>query len=136
MLKLKPDTRPVLLYGAGLFILTLQSNLAFEKNTYKFGRVDEGEEVLMKFPFKNNGNIPVIFQNYKVECPCTKVQYPKHPVAPGNTDTVVVIFDTKHKLGYQERTIDLQTNLGHYMLKFKGVVKAGRETKNAYRNSH
>lgn len=80
------------------------------KTTIKWDKVAEGEKLEHYFVFENSGKQPLIIQDAKVACPCTKVEFPKAPVAPGQRDSIHVIFDTKEKYYYQDRVIELVAN--------------------------
>src|SRR4051812_27544946 len=49
-----------------------------------FGSVKEGEDVDIKFRFKNTGNKPLIVASVVPGCGCTVPEYTKEPVMPGN----------------------------------------------------
>ena len=82
----------------------------FKKDVHKFPDTKEGTLLVHDFVLTNNGAIPLIISEYKVECPCTKVDLPKRPIAPGETYKLKVTFDTKGKYYYQDRSIYLTTN--------------------------
>jgi hypothetical protein len=100
-----------------LFILN--SALAFsqvaefnflDKTTVKWGKVNEGEKLTHYFVFENSGNAPLLIEDAQVACPCTKVEFPKHPVSPGAKDSIKVTFDTEGKFYYQDRVVKLVAN--------------------------
>ena len=82
----------------------------FKKDVHKFPDVKEGVFLEHYFELTNTGNVPLIFSEYKVECPCTKVILPTKPIAPGASHRLKVTFDTKGKYYYQDRIIYLKSN--------------------------
>lgn len=58
---------------------------------------------------KNTGNKPLIVQDVVVSCGCTKVNYPKAPIMPGQTGEIVVSYDPDKKGGFR-KTVTLYCN--------------------------
>lgn len=103
-------------------VLKAQPKLSFKKQKENFGFVKKGEVVKIEFHFINTGNEPLIITETKVECSCTSVEFPKHPVAPNQSGLIVVLFDTKTVYDRQDRTVELLSNVKPVKLRFKGVV--------------
>lgn len=82
----------------------------FERTKHNWGMVREGEQLTADFSFENTGNAPLIITDAKVQCTCTKVEFPKEPVKPGGKAVVKVFFDTTNKMDRQDRTIQLVSN--------------------------
>lgn len=108
--------------------------MKFSEKVQKFGKVVEGEDVVLTYTFMNEGEEPIIINEAKVNCTCTKVDFPKTPINPKKVDQIKVTFQTKSKIGYQERKVELITNKGSVEISFKGVVKATEETKDKYKS--
>ena len=81
-----------------------------DNTTVKWGKVSEGEVLTHYFTFTNSGEVPLVIEDANVACPCTVVDYPKSPVAPGAKDSIKVTFDTEGKFLYQDRTIVIIAN--------------------------
>jgi hypothetical protein len=96
----------------------------FDDTKWNFGMVRESELVHMEFKFTNTGTEPIIITEVKTSCGCTKVDYPKTPIKPGEKGVIKVNFDTTGKLDRQDRTVDVISNAkgGPHQLRFKGVV--------------
>ena len=100
------------------FIITLNSAIvhgqyaefSFDKRIHKFEEVDEGTQLEHVFTFENKGDVPMVISKYEVECDCTKAIYPKEPILPGEKGEIKVTFDTKGKLGWQYRKVQLYAN--------------------------
>jgi len=100
-------------------ILLLNSALAFtqeaefsllDKKTIKFPDTKAGEILEHTFHFKNTGSIPLIIQDYLVECSCTKLSYPQQPVLPDQISELKLTFDTNGKYYFQDRIVELKMN--------------------------
>lgn len=101
-----------------------QSQLKFKDLKKNFGFVKKGEVVIIEFEFVNSGNQPAIITEAKVECSCTTVEFPKQPIAPGQSEKIVVKFDTKTVYDRQDRTVEIISNSKNasQKIRFKGVV--------------
>ncbi len=87
-----------------------EAELRFDKKLQKFPDTEEGVVLEHLFSFQNTGDAPLIFKDYKVTCPCTKVVFPNEPIPPGKSGVVKVTFDTKGKSYYQDRIIEIFSN--------------------------
>ncbi len=85
--------------------------LSVEKDAYDFGMVEEGAKIEHVFTFKNTGDAPLIISQVSASCGCTTPEYSKHPVAPGQTGTVKVVFDSSGQMtGQQHKIISILSN--------------------------
>lgn len=105
-------------------------------------KVDEGHQITLSYSFTYNGDLPLSIIPPKVDCSCTTVILPENKIEPNSTNKIEIKFDTKGKIGYQEREVLIQFTAdamdSHSIdvtLTFKGVVKASKATKKAYKNS-
>ena len=73
------------------------AKLAFEENEFDFGEVMDGEIVTHTYKFKNTGKVPLVISNAKATCGCTVPQWPKEPIAVGDSGEIVVEFKSKGK---------------------------------------
>ena len=101
-----------------------QPQLKFSETKNNFGLVKKGELVTMEYSFTNTGNQPAIITEAKVECSCTTVEFTKQPIAPNQSDKIVVKFDTKSVYDRQDRIIEIISNAknSNQKIRFKGVV--------------
>ncbi len=101
-----------------------QPQLKFKDVKKNFGFVKKGELVVMEYEFTNNGNQPLLITETNGECSCTTVEFPKQPIAPGQTEKIVVKFDTKTVYDRQDRTVEVISNakIPSQKIRFKGVV--------------
>lgn len=84
--------------------------LTFEKTTYDFGKIKQGEKVHYDFTFTNTGKTPLIISNATASCGCTVPEPPKDPIQPGAQSVIKVIFDSTGKSGKQDKVITVTSN--------------------------
>lgn len=87
-----------------------QPEIKFEEKKQKFGEVKAGQMLSFDFSFTNKGDQPLLINNIKVTCTCTKFEFPKQPVKPGEKGKIHITFDTKGKIGWQYRTLEVFSN--------------------------
>lgn len=106
------------------YSLFSQANLKFTDTKKNFGFVKKGEAVRIEFPFTNSGNEPLIITDFKVECSCTTVEFPKQPIAPNKQGVIIVIFNTQTVYDRQDRIVEILSNAKNNIqkIRFKGVV--------------
>ena len=97
-------------------------------SVHNFGSVTEGEKVTYNFRFKNSGTKPLIITNTSASCGCTVPEKPDKPVLPGETAFIKVVFNSKGKVGHNEKTITVLSNANPAFipLLLKGEVVAAK----------
>jgi len=70
-----------------------QTPVVFTTATHSFGKVKQGKPVTFLFTFKNTASKPAVVENAEADCGCTKPEYPKEPIAPGQTGTIKVTYN-------------------------------------------
>ena len=95
-----------------------------ETDVYDFGNMVEGDTVEHAFAFTNTGEFPLIINNITASCGCTTPEWPREPVMPGQQSTVKVRFNSRGKMGQQNKTITIFANTEPSMtdLHFKALV--------------
>lgn len=99
--------------------------MTFDKITHDFGTINEGDRVTTQFSFTNTGISDLIIVDARGSCGCTVPAYPKNtPIAPGQSQTITVSFDSSNKPGLQQKTVTLSANTatGREMLRIKANV--------------
>lgn len=98
--------------------------MEFTDTTYDFGRIIQGEKVAYDFRFTNIGRSDLVISKVRTSCGCTVGKYPKHPIKPGEKGKIEVVFDSKSKRGFQNKTITVMANTqpNYTRLFLKGVV--------------
>ncbi|MEO6040085.1 MAG: DUF1573 domain-containing protein [Saprospiraceae bacterium] len=75
------------------------TTVTWNRDTIRYGEVEEGTIVLDSFRVTNTGKYPYLIKDVKTSCDCTVLQFPKFPVMPGETATVRIEFDSQGKIG-------------------------------------
>ena len=98
-------------------------------DTYNFGEVPSGPDVVHEFSFINTGNQPLIIQDAKPSCSCTTPEWPKQPILPGGKGVIKVGYHTT-KTGPFNKEVYIQSNAvvpsgeKRYTIYIKGTVKS------------
>ncbi len=114
--EVKPVNKPnVALTESDLNSVTAQNTngipvMQFEKTKINFGEIEEGETITRSFTFKNIGNADLVIETARASCGCTEPSFPFIPIAPGETGTIGVMYDSKGKKGKQIPTIQVTSN--------------------------
>jgi hypothetical protein len=92
----------------------------------QFGKVTDGEKVLISFHFKNTGNNPLVIANASASCGCTVPSKPEAPIPPGGEGVIKAEFDSQGRVGKADKyiTITCNTPQREHILKFEGEVLA------------
>ena len=101
-----------------------QTLMTFEEPVFDFGEINEGDKVSHIYKFKNTGSEPLIIIDAKGSCGCTVPQWPKEPIAPGETAEMLIEFNSKGKSGLQHKrvTVTANTNPAQTFISIKGEV--------------
>ena len=108
---------------------TAAASMAFDKQEQSFGVITTGEIIERNFDFTNKGSVPLIIYDASSSCGCTIPEYPKEPIMPGERGTIKVTYDSKGKIGTQDKAITLKTNAGTHTVHLKGAVFTENMTK-------
>src|SRR5690554_103512 len=106
------------------FTAQAQAEITFKSETIDYGTISKGSDGLRVFEFTNTGDAPLIITNVRSSCGCTIPKKPDGPVAPGESSTIEVKYDT-NRVGPIRRSITVMSNASEPMiaLKIKGEVK-------------
>lgn len=81
----------------------------FETKEHDFGTFEQDGNGTFLFLFTNTGKEPLVIKEAHGSCGCTVPQWPQHPVAPGQKDTIKVTYDT-HRVGMFVKTVTITSN--------------------------
>jgi hypothetical protein len=89
-----------------------------------FGKVTDGEKVMITFHFKNTGDKPLIISNVQASCGCTVPSKPEAPIAPGAEGKITAEFNSEGRVGKASKNITVSANTkeGVVNLLFEGEV--------------
>jgi hypothetical protein len=62
------------------------------------------------FSFKNTGTGTLVIQNVLSTCGCTAPEWPKEPIEAGAEGKIRIVFDSKGKIGRQNKVITVRSN--------------------------
>ena len=130
----------LLLLVASFSFAQSSDDIKFEKTTQKFMKVDEGHQITLTYNFTYTGQVDLKITPPKVDCSCTEVVLPENYIKPNSTNSIKIKFNTADKIGWQERDVVLHftsdlmdSRTIEKKLTFKGMVKASKATKAAYK---
>jgi hypothetical protein len=86
------------------------TSISFQDTLLDLGEVKEGKKVDFKFIFTNKGKFPLLLHSVKPSCGCTVADFPKYPIATGNSDTIIGSFNSEGRLGSHEKHIEVVSN--------------------------
>ncbi len=84
--------------------------MKFDQEVYEFGDINQGDVVNHTFKFENSGKAPLLISNVSTTCGCTVPDWPRTPIAPGETGEIKVVFNSSGKLGTQNKVITIYAN--------------------------
>lgn len=84
--------------------------MKFEKDTYNFGKIKQGDKVSYDFKFTNTGKSPLIITNAASTCGCTIPEWPKEPIKPQDGGVIKVTFNSAGKGGLIDKLIIVTSN--------------------------
>ncbi len=105
------------------------TTIEFAETTFDYGTITEGEKVTHAYKFTNTGSEPLLISNAKGSCGCTVPDWPRTPIAPGESSEIKVQFDSKGKGSVDGQsqakrvTITANTDPVNTYLNIKGIVK-------------
>ena len=100
--------------------------MTFESTEVDYGTIIQDSDPFRFFKFTNTGDAPLVINHAKGSCGCTVPQWPREPIAPGQTSEITVEFNSKNKKGKQNKkvTITANTNPAQTFVYIKGEVVA------------
>ena len=93
------------------------------------GKIKEGQVIEISYRFKNAGEKNLIIEDVRASCGCTVPEKPEKPFAPGEEGVIRAKFDSKGRVGPQNKTVTVQSNTApqrEYYLTFKVEVEAAK----------
>lgn len=87
-----------------------QPKAVAERTSYDFGNVVQDSVVKKTFTIINEGSDTLTINNIKVSCGCTAAVAGKKELGPLESTEIKVSFDSKGKIGRQNKIITVFTN--------------------------
>ena len=79
-------------------------------DTHDFGKVKKGPVAEHTFEFTNTGKEPLIVQDVTPSCSCTKVEWDKHPILPGQVGHITLGVKTSELTGVFNKSVYIRSN--------------------------
>ena len=98
----------------------------FNSRTFDFGVIQEGKKVDYLFKITNKGKKELIIRNVSVSCECLAAKPTSTKIPPGGNTEMKVSFDSKEKVGMQNKMITIISNdpgRSTTVLRVAGTVK-------------
>jgi hypothetical protein len=104
------------------------AKMTFESLTVDYGTIENGGEPLRIVKFTNTGTDPLVIKNARGSCGCTVPTWPKDPIAPGQSSTMEIRYDT-NRTGKINKSVTISTNEGpdSHVLQVIGEVLPKKE---------
>lgn len=98
--------------SADIRVLALSDSLlqAGHTDTIDMGRIHAGEQVRQDLLLSNDFSDPLLILSVKTSCGCTRVEFPKTPILPGQRAPFSFTFDSRGFSGFQLKSITLSTS--------------------------
>lgn len=104
----------------------------FDGKEFDFGTIKQGDKITHEFKFKNSGKRDLIIRETQSSCGCTAVET-KKVIKAGETSSIKATFNSAGKMGKQNKSITLITNIPgkektgadkyKIILRVKGVIE-------------
>lgn len=86
------------------------TSMGFAEAAHDFGKIKQDSENKYVFKFTNTGKDPLVITDAVGSCGCTAPDYPKHPIAPGATGEINVVYKPGKQEGMQNKTVTVTAN--------------------------
>ena len=86
------------------------TTIGYKVDKHDFGKVMQDSENKYVFKFTNTGKEPLVITNAVGSCGCTVPDYPKHPIAPGASSEINIVYKPGKQEGMQSKTITVTAN--------------------------
>lgn len=101
------------------------TTMEFDKQLHDFNVIPQNQPVHATFKVTNTGTEPLIINSVKPSCSCSVGNWPKEPIAVGETEEIEVTFNAKAQ-GPFTKTFTVASNAENSktILKIKGKVES------------
>lgn len=91
------------------YLYLIGPELVMETDLHDFGMIEEGQPAQFYIKFKNEGLMRLQLADASSDCGCTVVDWSSHKISKGESDSVLVEYDT-NTTGLINRIVTLQSN--------------------------
>ena len=91
-------------------IVTELTAMKLDRMEHDFGKIPDTAPVETKFVITNTGDKPLLITNAQGSCGCTVPEFPKEPIAPGESKDMKVSFNPNGKEGVNNKTVTITAN--------------------------
>ena len=85
-------------------------NIKFSKLNFNFGTIEKGDVISKYITFKNDGKRDLVISNVKSSCGCTVADWPKNPIAPNHSDSLLLELNSSSLNGKIMKTVTIISN--------------------------
>ncbi len=85
-------------------------NIKFSTLNFNLGTIVKGEIISRYITFKNDGKRDLIISNVKSSCGCTIADWPKNPIAPNHSDSLLLELNSSSLNGKIMKTVTVISN--------------------------
>ena len=87
-----------------------KTSIQFTQMEHDFGVIDQNTTNPKVFTFTNTGNEPLIISDAKGSCGCTVPEYPRQPIAPGESGEIKVVYSPGKQANQQSKSVTITAN--------------------------
>lgn len=84
--------------------------ITFSESSHEFGDINQGDVVSYVFKYENTGNEALVISDVRTSCGCTATNWSREPLAPGESGEIKVNFNSRGKLGVQNKVVTIMSN--------------------------
>lgn len=92
------------------FSSTYAQTLSLEKEEIQFGNIKLNTDVTSKMKVTNTGDKPLILKSVVGSCGCTAPDYPKNPIAPGESANITIKYSSGAVAGDFNKSVTVTSN--------------------------
>ena len=87
-----------------------KTKISFAELEHNFGDVEQETQNTHIFRFSNTGDKPLVISDAKGSCGCTVPNYPREPIAPGESGEIEVVYSPGKQKNQQTKTVTITAN--------------------------
>ena len=98
--------------------------ISFDSTEFDFKSIKEGDVVSHQFNFKNTGTSNMVITDVRASCGCTSPSWPKEVIKPGESNSILVKYNSKDRVGNFNKGVTVYSNSypNSVTLRIQGVV--------------